>query len=59
MYEPHLLHPQSYQKMLERLEKLSPSSKGSVGSFYPDLAEWRATAVGQEMTEAKSSDTRK
>jgi hypothetical protein len=40
VYEPHLLQPQSYKEMLERLEKLSPQSQGSWGKM--DVAQMLA-----------------
>jgi Protein of unknown function (DUF1569) len=33
MYEPHLLQPQAYNNLLQRLEKLSPSSQAQWGKM--------------------------
>lgn len=49
MYEPHLLQPQAYNELLERLDKLSPSSQALWGKM--DVAQMLAHVTGNlEMT---------
>ncbi len=58
MYEPHLLQPQAYNNLLQRLEKLSPSSQVQWGKM--DVAQMLAhvaTALEEAMTTKKMTQT--
>jgi hypothetical protein len=58
MHEPHLLHPQSYQEMLRRLEGLSPSSRALWGQMdVSQMLAHLATALGETMTTNKVRQT--